>query len=73
MVITKKLEVNDNYNKLGKKTKDNIISFVSGLNDELLQELDITDEISAGEFADTLLNTFSNNQDFSKAWKQLFG
>lgn len=25
MVITKKLEVNDNYNKLGEKTKDNII------------------------------------------------
>lgn len=72
-VITEKLASNDDFYKLDEKTRDNVASFVSSLNDELLQELGIEDEIDAGKFAEKLMNQFSGNQDFSKAWNQLFG
>jgi len=72
-VISEKLASSDEYYKLSEKARNNISSLLSGLNDELLQELNINDEIDAGNFAETLMNQFSDNDSFSKAWNQLFG
>ena len=72
-VITENLTLDDRFFRLDEKARDNAVTFVSGLNDELLQELGIEDEIDAANFADKLLGQFSGNKDFSKAWNQLFG
>ena len=72
-VITENLTLDDRFFRLDEKARDNAVTFVSGLNDELLQKLGIEDEIDAANFADKLLGQFSGNKDFSKAWNQLFG
>lgn len=74
-IIINKLNADDAYNDdtiLDDATRTHIMALVSGLNDELLQAVGVNDEITAGKFAEKLVQAFSKNTVFAEAFEKLF-
>jgi len=59
--------------KLNDKQRDSIMTLVSSFNSELWDALNLKNPDDIAIFAQKLIDNVSNNHDFSKAWKQLFG
>lgn len=71
-IIVEKLGSKDSYYNLSDGARNNVLSIVTGLNDDLLQELDIDNELKAGNFADSLIKKFSTNTQFASSFNQMF-
>lgn len=72
-VLMNELYRNDSYWAIDDTAvRENITTFISSINSNLFNALDISDMNSLDIFVDKLIKLLKNNPDFSKAWTELF-